>query len=705
MSKNKTKLLTQAVRQHLNISTTLAMSVVMASSSAVYSAVLPQINLPKQHVLPGPAAASRELLFIDSDVANPEQLLINLNPGIETIILQPDRDGLEQITAVINSRQNIEAIHIVAHGEAGQLHLGKLSLTTEELNNRASSLQSWFAHTNPASEKPDLLLYACNLAQDGKGTAFVEQLALLTGTDVAASNDITGAGGDWDLEVHLGTIHTLNAFRPENVAEYPYRLATFTVTKTADTDDGTCAADCSLREAIDAANGAVGPDIIAFGAGVTGTITLTLGGINSRIDISDDLTINGPGAGTLAISGNNTSRIFNASSSTLTIRDLTLRDGNATYGGAIQSTVDTLTIEDSVITQNNARSGGGGGIYQESGAVFIRRSEISNNSANESGGGILFKMLGSDTLTIEDSLITQNTAQDFGGGVAAYADDEGGTVTMISSTISENTAGYGGGIHFYTDDDGDLVVEDSTISGNQATSQGGGIWFYSDEGAINITNSTISGNSTDGSGGGIFIEYSEGTNIENSTVVFNTATDEGGGIMDDYNNAYLTLENSIVSDNTASFAPDISSDRSYVSYSLIGNTEGAYLYDSGGNILDTASGVSPTLANAGGTTAVHLLQVGSPAINSGASGTSLLSFDQRGIGFPRILQDRLDMGAVENIPGSVEPPPVEPPPVESVPVEPIPVMQHWALLLLSFLMPALALRYRRRLEDKKTGKG
>ena len=50
MSKNKTNLLTQAGRQHLNISTTLAMSVVMASSSAVYAAVLPQINLPKQHV-------------------------------------------------------------------------------------------------------------------------------------------------------------------------------------------------------------------------------------------------------------------------------------------------------------------------------------------------------------------------------------------------------------------------------------------------------------------------------------------------------------------------------------------------------------------------------------------------------------------------------------------------------------------------------
>jgi hypothetical protein len=46
MSKNKTNLLTQAGRQHLNISTTLAMSVVMASSSAVYAAVLPQINLP-----------------------------------------------------------------------------------------------------------------------------------------------------------------------------------------------------------------------------------------------------------------------------------------------------------------------------------------------------------------------------------------------------------------------------------------------------------------------------------------------------------------------------------------------------------------------------------------------------------------------------------------------------------------------------------
>src|SRR5438067_13661342 len=76
--------------------------------------------------------------------------------------------------------------------------------------------------------------------------------------------------------------------------------ATFTVGNTSDSGAG------SLRQAILDANGAAGADTILFGSGVTGTITLTSG----QLSITGDLTITGPGANRLTVSGNNASRVF-----------------------------------------------------------------------------------------------------------------------------------------------------------------------------------------------------------------------------------------------------------------------------------------------------------------------------------------------------------------------------------------------------------
>jgi len=676
MTDTKVRQLTFAIRQHLNLPTSLAISFVLASSTATHAVQLPDTNSSKQDSWPGPAASKRELLFVDSGVESPEQLLIALQPNIETVILQPNRDGLEQITEVLQDRRDIKAVHIVAHGEAGVLRLGNTHLDHNELNKRAASLQGWFNEHAPGTDNPDLLLYACNLAQDQKGAAFVEQLAKLTGADVAASTDVSGAGGDWELEYHLGSVETPTAFVLAQAADYPYKLATFTVTNTADSGAG------SLREAIGFANAAGGADIVDFAGGVTGTITLTSG----ELAVTDDLTINGPGATTLTISGNDASRILNVfGASAFTLRDLTLRDGNANDGGAIVlNDIPSALIEDSVITSNSS-SDDGGAIYIDEGNTTIRRTEISDNYAADYGGGIWFYMDGTDTLTVEDSLITRNTASAGGGGIAAYADDEGGTVYVRNSTISNNTAYEGGGIDFYSDDDGYLVVENSTISDNYAADDGGGIAFYGDDGRLTIINSTISGNSTgSGGGGGIMIEDAgSNTLIQNSTIVGNTSSTGGGGIYVD--DGYLILENSIIADNNDPSSPDIEG-TVYSTYSLIGDSTGATITDNGGTLTDVNARVSPTLVNAGGLNRVHLLQFGSPAINAGEPGASPLSFDQRGSGFPRILEGRLDMGAVEEIP---------------TPPTPVPVFQHWALILLGLLMPGVAYRYRRRLEQKQ----
>ncbi len=134
--------------------------------------------------------------------------------------------------------------------------------------------------------------------------------------------------------------------------------STFTVLNLADNGVG------SLRAAIQAAEAQPGPDAIAFGHGVKGTITLTGG----ELVVTGDLTIDGPGANKLTISGNDAGRVFNISGSTtdVEIRDLTIAHGLAntttvagplgpvTLGGGILNSGAHVTLSGVTMADNRA---------------------------------------------------------------------------------------------------------------------------------------------------------------------------------------------------------------------------------------------------------------------------------------------------------------------------------------------------------------
>src|SRR5262245_53223774 len=117
-------------------------------------------------------------------------------------------------------------------------------------------------------------------------------------------------------------------------------MTTFSVSKLADSGPG------SLRQAIVDANKQTGADVINFAPGLHGTITLT----SSELDITDDLTINGPGANVLTVSGDNNYRIFVlASHETASISGLTIANGNAGTGdGGGLENFGTVTVSNSV---------------------------------------------------------------------------------------------------------------------------------------------------------------------------------------------------------------------------------------------------------------------------------------------------------------------------------------------------------------------
>jgi hypothetical protein len=206
-----------------------------------------------------------------------------------------------------------------------------------------------------------------------------------------------------------------------------------------------------------------------------------------------------------------------------------------------------------------------------------------------------------------------------------------------------------------------MNIINSTISGNSSVeldnggAVGGGI--HNGIGTLNVTNSTISNNSVIGdvSGGGAIFNTGDfssrgGTvTVTNSTICNNTSSHLGGGIQ---NNWTLNLRNSIVADNSATIYPDIAFKLNSQGHNLIENITGIWDTPAATDITGFDPKLSP-LQNNGGSTFTHALLPNSPAINAGSNALAVdfnnqpLSTDQRGTGFPRIINGRVDMGAFE----------------------------------------------------------
>ena len=126
--------------------------------------------------------------------------------GVQVVVLDAERDGVEQIGEILEAYHGVAALHVVSHGASGTLRLGATALGVDELRERSDALSAW---REALGEDADLLLYGCDVADGEVGIEFIEALANATGADVAASTDATGSaalGGDWELEVATGSI-------------------------------------------------------------------------------------------------------------------------------------------------------------------------------------------------------------------------------------------------------------------------------------------------------------------------------------------------------------------------------------------------------------------------------------------------------------------------------------------------------------------
>lgn len=426
-------------------------------------------------------------------------------------------------------------------------------------------------------------------------------------------------------------------------------------------DDGTAG---TLRAAIgEASSGADSEYIIQFGPALTGTITLTQGQLslaNSNAAVAAKaITIDGPGASQLAVSGTNASRVFEIMSGmAATLAGLTITGNQVrSSSGIFNNRGATLMVTNSTISRNSdggilnnegmvtvthsTLSGNSGGITNNKGTLTVINSTLSGNSGRQGEGGGIWN---TGTLTVTSTTISGNTVSNRGAGIYNLF---GGTATVTGSTISDNYAiHYGGGIW----NAGLLTITDSTISSNSASVVGGGIYslgFGNIGDSVTVTNSILSGNSATYFGGGIYIAQGVKATVTNSTLSGNTATRNGGGI---FNNsvAMVELSNTIVAGNQGPSGPDLYGVASSQGHNLIGDTS-----DSSGwgtsDLTDTAAApLDPLLGplqDNGGPTQTMALLPGSPAFDAGTTVPGLTT-DQRGIARPQ--GSAPDIGAFES---------------------------------------------------------
>ena len=415
----------------------------------------------------------------------------------------------------------------------------------------------------------------------------------------------------------------------------PPGAAAATINVTTMTDENNSDGDCSLREAIRAANSDQAVDACPAGNGAdtiivpAGTYTFdpALGATGENaaatgdLDILEDVTISGAGRVQTIIDAGGHDRVF----------DVLI---NA-----------VVTIADLTVTGGDPHGGSGGGIQVISGALTVNNVRVTGNTTGGTSGfgyngGGIYHTGDNTTLVVKLSRIDNNTALNVGGGIAT---EQLSSLVVLSSRVDHNTAPAGGGI---ANRDA-ATIANSEISNNAGTSTSSGGGGVSSTGSLMLVNTTLSGNTHNGSGAGLSVGSGSVADLYNVTITNNTANldsdlyGDTGGI--NIASGTVNFQNTIIAGNETLRVggdPDCSNSTNgtfnSLDYNLIGNTTGCTITGQTGHNLTGVDPLLGALKDNVGPTLTHALKAGSPAIDAGdssgcedAKGDDL-TVDQRG---------------------------------------------------------------------------
>jgi hypothetical protein len=270
--------------------------------------------------------------------------------------------------------------------------------------------------------------------------------------------------------------------------------STLTVTNNLDSGAGSLRADLSRAHS---------GDTIEFAPGLAGqTISLTSG----ELLVRKNVTIAGPGADRLTISGGSNSRAFEvAAGFQLTLTGLTIVNGHSDEGGGVYNG-GTLTVSGCTLADNGALEGGA--IYNL-GTLTVNHCTLSGNNAYSAGGAIYTVM----KATISDSTFSGNGCEDGdGGGIYGFS----GTLAVSGCTLTDNWSSDQGGAIFVSPTC-TATVSGCTVTNNSAWGYGygygGGIYIATSirgGGSVTVSNTYFSGNGPDPGYGAIYGPYIDG---------------------------------------------------------------------------------------------------------------------------------------------------------------------------------------------------
>jgi VCBS repeat-containing protein len=248
------------------------------------------------------SSSVHEVVFIDSRVPDLQDLINGVKPGTSVFVLDPDRDGVQQIADILAANQfhDLDAIQIVSHGSEGEVHLGSTFVDDASLAAHAGALADIGATLRQGG---DILLYGCDVADGAAGQKFLADLSrYAAGADIAASTDLTGSaalGGDWTLEATTGAIEATTPFTDAALTSYTYVLAP-PVINNLGTDTASFTED-SGPVLLDQGTPATvtDPDAPAHFNGGNLTVSISAGGTTSEDALS---IVDGSG---ISVSGNN----------------------------------------------------------------------------------------------------------------------------------------------------------------------------------------------------------------------------------------------------------------------------------------------------------------------------------------------------------------------------------------------------------------
>ncbi|MDY7575083.1 Ig-like domain-containing protein [Actimicrobium sp. CCI2.3] len=438
--------------------------------------------------------ANQKVLIVDARVPDYQRIVDSAEAGVKVVVLDVNQDGMTQIATALKGMHDIASISIVSHGDSGLLLLGNAALFSADLDRYQTQLQDIGAALKPGG---DILLYGCEVGQGSAGRAFIDSLSARTGAVVAASTDATGgtaAGGNWDLEIATGTLHSTAAFDTAQLGDYDHLLVTRSVNNIVD-----------LKAAIATGNTDGVDDIITL----TGDITFTQAADTIAISVTDGhkMTIVGGG---FKLDANNKAGVLNIASSgtgsSIEIQNLTISNGllsgvgttgdSSVRGDALGAGIfntGTLVISGSTITGNKAAAGGGAGSsYQGAG------------SGGGGGGG--FGTTSGGAGGSSGSIGPSSPSAGKGGDGASSGGAPGGT----GGGTSGGGGAFSGGRYFSNGGNGGTANNGTISIGggggggyDQAGSAGGNaVGAIYNTGTLTITNSSITNNIAAGGGGG-----------------------------------------------------------------------------------------------------------------------------------------------------------------------------------------------------------